>query len=80
MNLADLMLASAITISGNNFAKVALLLRFANVAMVSQSSMYRIQAHLVVPVVNQYWAEMQQGVLDEHRGKDLVVAGKSDNT
>ena len=77
MNLADLMLGSAVTLSGNNFGKVALLFRFANVAMVSRSSFFRIQSHCVVPVVNKYWEDFQDEILNAHRDKDLVIAGKS---
>ena len=43
--------ASAITLSGNNYAKVALLFRFANLAMVSESAMYRFHTHSTLSVL-----------------------------
>ena len=55
VNIGDLMLSSAITLSGNNYAKVDLVFKFANLGMVSESAMYRMQTHCVVPVVNEDW-------------------------
>ena len=75
VQLGDLMLASAITLSGNNYAKVALLFRFSNLAMVSESAMDRFQTHCIVPVVNDHWLNMQHSIIqDAARGKDLVIA------
>ena len=45
------MLATNILLSGNNFAKVALLFKFMNLGMVSWVQFERIQALYVVPTI-----------------------------
>ena len=53
--LIDFLLATNIVLSGNNYAKVALLFRFMYLGMISASQFDRVQSLYIVPTVMEYW-------------------------
>ncbi|XP_069135269.1 uncharacterized protein [Argopecten irradians] len=75
----NFLLSAAILISGNNFAKVALLAKFLNLAMIGITSHHRVQRVFTAPVINNYFEEMMRTTLEKYRGKDIVVAGDGRN-
>ena len=51
--------ASFVT-SGDNFQKICLLVRRMNLNMVSSSSFFRAQKHYTLPVIRDFWKEIQK--------------------
>lgn len=71
------MLSTNILLSGNNFRKIALLLRFMRMGCCSHTFFDQVQ-HYAVPCVNQYYTDTITGVREQlkERGKHLILAGK----
>lgn len=76
--LGNMKILAAILLSGNNYTKVALMCKFANMGLPSQSSFSRIQAHYLVPSVDEYWTGVKETAQEEFRATDVVVSGKYD--
>ena len=70
------MLATNILLSGNNFAKVALLFKFMNLGMVSRTQFERIQARYVVPTIMGYWERLRMATVQQLQGTYLLDAGR----
>lgn len=68
------MLSTNILLSGNNFAKVALLFHFMNMGMVAPTAFYAVQDMYCVDDVKQFWEENRAMVIDCLRSEDSVVA------
>lgn len=75
LHVGDFLTSSAIITSGNNFSKVALFAKFVKLHFVSKSVFYRIQHCYAVPAVEQYWLKDQAALIDDFRGKDVIVLG-----
>lgn len=73
--LGDFMLCSNIILSGNNFTKVALLLKFINIATPSTSTYDRLQSMCIIPAINDYWHSYQQELQSQFKDVPVVVAG-----
>lgn len=71
----NLKFLSAITLSGNNYRKIALLCKFANIGIPSGSSFTQLQSHYIVPAVNRYWQTTKLSSQEELRATSVVVAG-----
>ena len=72
----EFLLATNILLSGNNFAKVALLFKFMNLGMVRRVQFERIQALYAVPTIMGYWERLRTATVQQLQGKQLVLAGK----
>ena len=57
ISLNDAMLASAVIISGNNYAKLSLLCQALGMQIISESSLLRFQKHCAAPVIEEIWSE-----------------------
>ena len=77
MHVRDLMLASSILISGNNFQKMFTLATFLKLPLLSSSTFHRIQRTYIVPSIDRFWMQQQEDVLSEFQDKDLIVLGKA---
>ncbi|XP_030261975.1 uncharacterized protein LOC115574526 [Sparus aurata] len=73
MQVGDFMLAMNILLSGNNYAKVALLFRFMNMGMVGRSTFFKIQDTYCVDTVKQFWEEKRNAVISQLQPKPTVV-------
>lgn len=73
----DLMIASSILFSGNNFNKMELFAKFLQTGFPSQSSFTRLQRRYLVTSVNDFWAEKQEEMVMELANQDLVLLGKN---
>ena len=73
MNVGDLVLASSIVMSGNNFTKVALLAKFMNLSMISNATFLRMQNHYTVPVIKVYWNEDQAKNIEKAKQQSSVI-------
>ena len=53
--LDNLCLVGAIVLSGNQFSKIKLMFRFAEIACLSSTTFHAYQRHYICPVVNDYY-------------------------
>lgn len=75
MQAGDFMLSSNIFLSGNNFAKVALLFRYMNMGMVSRNTFFVVQNAYCVDTVKEYCLEKKPTLISEAEGGGVVVQG-----
>lgn len=71
--VGDFMLATNILISGNTYAKTALLFEFMNMGIIERSSFYRIQDSFCVDSIREFWNEKRAEVISQLRTKGSVV-------
>ena len=55
----NLLLASAIVLSGNSFAKVKMLFNFMHLAIISKTTFYTYQRRFICPTVNAFYIQEQ---------------------
>ncbi|XP_067378448.1 uncharacterized protein [Channa argus] len=75
MQIGDFMLAANILLSGNNYRKVALLLRNMNMGMVDQNLFSQIQDSYCVETIKAFWEEKRRDNIDKLCDKNSVVLG-----
>ena len=73
------MLALNVLLSGNNHAKIALLMKFMGLKPLSKYCFFQVQANLTVPTIQNFWKKTQDSMLSDLQGKELVVAGKTNH-
>lgn len=73
MQACDFMLASNIILSGNSYAKVALLFKFMNVGIVDRTTFFKIQDTYCVDAVKDFWNNKRAEVVSKLQSKDSVV-------
>lgn len=73
MQAGDFMLASNIILSGNNYAKVALLFKFMNMGIVERSAFFKIQDTYCVDTIKDLWNDKRAEVVSRLQSKDNVV-------
>ena len=76
VNAGDFMLALNILYSGNNFAKIALLMKFIKMKPLTKTLFYQIQALYGIPTINNYFDNLLMGNRDKYKDQGLVLAGK----
>lgn len=77
MQIGDFMLAVNILLSGNNYAKVALLFQYMNMGMVGRSTFFKIQDTYCVDTIKQFWEEKRAAIVSRAQSKaSVVVLGK----
>ena len=70
------MFASAILLSGSNFKKISMFSKFLQLSILSQTTFSKIQRTYLVPSIDQYWVEHQDGILKLLIGKYVIILGK----
>lgn len=76
----DSLIAIAIVLSGNNYAKFALLCKAMNLSIISKSNFCSFQTKCALPVVRDVWSKMRQIVLEILKGyKDICLCGDGRN-
>lgn len=75
LHSGDARISASLVATGNNFQKLALFASFWKLPFLSSSSFWKIQRTYVVPSIVEIWESHQSEVLDEFRGKDLVLLG-----
>ena len=76
---ATVLLAASIVVSGNNFDKLSMLMKFLNLSFLSESTFSRIQSTCVTPVVKELWEAMKEKVWEVLKGEELALAGDGRN-
>ena len=80
--LNDSMMAIAIVLSGNNFAKFELLCKALGLSIISKSSFLNFQRNCAIPVVKDVWGKMQkivQEILGRYSEICLCGDGRNDS-
>ncbi|XP_045924706.1 uncharacterized protein LOC123982847 [Micropterus dolomieu] len=75
----DFLLSTNILLSGNDYAKVALLFKFMNMVMVKKNTFVSIQDAYCVDTVKSFWEERRTEALSGLQGKDVVVLADGRN-
>lgn len=75
LQAGDFMLSTNILLSGNNYAKIALLFRFMNMGIFGPNTFFSIQDTYCVDSIKKYWMEKRADVIARLQGKDVVVLG-----
>ena len=80
MTVADYLLSTSVVTFGNNFQKISLLARCMNLNMVSRSSFFKVQKHYTLPVIRDFWKEIQMKNIDRAKAQmsPLIVKGMKD--
>ncbi|KAK7158576.1 hypothetical protein R3I94_005031 [Phoxinus phoxinus] len=73
MSGGDFMLATNILLSGNNYAKIALLFKFMNMGMVDRSTFFAIQNNYCVDNITEFWNERRSAITAQLHSKGPVV-------
>lgn len=82
ISLNDAMLASAVIISGNNYAKFSLLCQALGMQIISESSFLRFQKHCAAPVIEEIWSAMNdlvKQIFKDYEGICLCGDGRNDS-
>ncbi|KAG8008841.1 hypothetical protein GBF38_010482 [Nibea albiflora] len=79
MQAGDFLLSTNILLSGNNYAKVALLFNFMNMGMVSKNTFYSVQGSYCVDTIKEFWEERRTEAISRLRGKDVMVLADGRN-
>ena len=73
------LLAASVIVTGNNFEKLHMLMKFLNVDFVSESTFSRIQSNCLTPVVKELWKAMKEKVWEVLTDNELALAGDGRN-
>ena len=76
---ATVLLAASVVVSGNNFDKLEMFMKFLNVGFLSESTFSRIQLTCVTPVVKEMWDKMKEEIWLVLKERDLALAGDGRN-
>jgi len=60
----------------SNFKKISMFSKFLQLPILSQTTFNKIQRTYLVPSIDQYWVDHQDGILELFIGKDVVILGK----
>ncbi|XP_043927201.1 uncharacterized protein LOC122801710 [Protopterus annectens] len=75
LHAGDLMLAAAIFMSGNNYAKIELLAQCLGLSVLREDSYYHLQRRYIVPVVEDYWKEMVSQMMEDRKHMNVTIMG-----
>ena len=75
----NLLLASAIALSGNSFVKVGFMFKICNIAFISRSVFYQYQHLYIAPSINEYWEKTKSDAWKERAGKSLLLSSDGRN-
>ena len=74
---SNVILASAVVLSGNSFAKIKMFFDFMQLAIISGSTFYSYQRQFICPTVNKYYVSEQECVsFKQIRQSSLIVIRK----
>ena len=75
MYVNNIQMAAAVLLSGGNYGKVKRLAADMNLAFISDSTYFRIQRLYLLSAVDEWWGWMRGQLMDEFRGKKVLVSG-----
>ena len=75
-SVGDYMLSTAVIASGNNFHEISLLAKCMNLTFVSNTTFLRVQKHYALPVVRDFWKEIQQKNIERYQEQKIPILVK----
>ena len=75
----NLLLASAIALSGSSFTKTGFLFKILNLGYFSRNLYNQYQSLYIAPTVNDYWEKMQSDLWSERAGNDVILSSDGRN-
>ena len=75
----NLLLASAIALSGNSFTKIGFLFKVMRLQFISKSLYNQYQTLYIAPTVDDYWERMKKELWKEREGKDIILSSDGRN-
>ena len=79
LRAANLLLASAIALSGNSYTKIGFLLKIMNLKYISKNLFNQYQSLLTAPTVAAYWNGMKDELWQEWEGKKVILSADGRN-
>lgn len=71
----NIIVASSLLFSGNNFTKISLYAKCMQLAFISNSTFHRYQKHYLAPQIHWWWDKMQEKMFENLKGQPVVVSG-----
>ncbi|XP_011664933.1 uncharacterized protein LOC100889187 isoform X2 [Strongylocentrotus purpuratus] len=78
-HVGDMMMSSAILLSGNNFDKIQKLATFARLNFLSKTTFQQQQANYIIPAIESHWERVQKETREKHHASPVVVCGDARN-
>lgn len=75
----NLILSSALLLSGNSYTKVGLMFNFCNLQYFSSTLFNQYQKLYIIPTINEFWEQHKQQLWSEKAGKDVILSGDGRN-
>ena len=75
----NLLLASALLLSGNSYTKVGLMFRFCKIQYFSKTLFTQYQSLYIAPAVNEFWEQHKQELWEKKSGKEVILSGDGRN-
>ena len=79
LRAGNLLLASAIALSGNSYTKIGFLFKVMNMTYISKMLFNQYQSLYIAPAVEEYWKVMKEGEWKERDGKDVILSSDGRN-
>ena len=79
LRAGNLLLASAIALSGNSYLKVGFLFRIMNMKYISQMLYNQYQSLYIAPTVEDCWKEIKNGLWKDREGKSVILSSDERN-
>ena len=79
LRAGNLLLASALLLSGNSYTKVGLMFRFFKLQYFSKTLFTQYQSLYIAPAVNEFWEQHKQELWEEKTGQDIILSGDGRN-
>lgn len=73
--IGDLIIASSILLSGNNFSKIELMAKQMNLAMIGKSSYYKYQRYYCFPVIFNFWETLVERNCQDVLKRSVILLG-----
>ena len=79
MRAGNLMLGSALLLSGNSYTKVGLMFNFCNLQYFSSTLFNQYQQLYIAPAINEFWEQHKQQLWQEKSNKEVILSGDGRN-
>lgn len=79
IRVANLLLASAIVLSGNSYTKIGFLFKIMKLKFISKNLFNQYQSLLIAPTVDSYWLSMKENLWKDRQGKEIILSSDGRN-
>ena len=79
LRAGNLLLASALLLSGNSYQKIGMMFRFLKLQYFSKTLFIQYQSLYIAPAVNEFWEQQKQELWEKKNGEEIVLSGDGRN-